>query len=86
MFVLDIIHSVWCAWTCAGLSLTIAVCSVFRTPLGLEGWILRLDTQALAHQSNIIKIQERMIATQQNLIETLTRQLMLEGITPWDAE
>lgn len=83
---LDIIHSVWFVWECARLSLTIAACTVFRTPLSLDAWLRRLDSEAICQQARMIKTQERMIATPQKLIETLMRQLMLEGITSWNDE
>lgn len=84
MWVLEIVGSCWVAWSCAGLFAVIAVCSVFRAPLGLESLMIKLDTQALATQTHIIKTQERMIETQQKLIETMKRQLRMEGINPWE--
>lgn len=86
MWVLEIVRSCWFAWACAGLCLVIAVCSVFREPLGLESLMIKLDTHALANQAHIIKTQERLIETQQKLIETLQNQLRIEGIMPWDDE
>ena len=52
---LEGIHNVWVAWGCVGLFAVIAVCSVFRLPLGLDALIIRLDSQLIATNSQIIK-------------------------------
>ncbi len=91
MWVLEIVHNYWFAWAGAGLSSLIAVCTVFRAPLGLEALMIRLNTQALATQAHIIKTQgrlietqQKLIETQQKLIETREKQLRMEGIMPRD--
>lgn len=81
-----IISSCWFAWSCAAVFAVIALCSIFRSPLGLDALISRLDAQLIYENAKLIKIQERMIETQQKLIETRQKQLRLEGIIPWDDE
>ncbi len=83
MLLLEIVSRGWFAWTCAGLCLVIAACSVFREPLGIEALMLRLNIHALANQAHIIKTQERLIETQKKIIENLTQQLRMTGIIPW---
>ena len=97
-FVYELFECLWFAWGCAGLFLVIALCSVFRSRLGLDALLIRLDTFALSNQAGIIRVQAKLIEAQKRVIadlgddvsharealEGLKSQMRLAGLLPWD--
>ena len=83
-FICGISGNCWVAWGAAGTFLVIALCSIFRTPLGIEGCMLWLMVKTVGLQEVVIRDQAALLENRERLIATLERQLMLEDIIPWN--
>ncbi len=83
-FVCGLAGSLWVAWGSAGMILSAFLLSVFRSRFSLESITLWLMMKAVGIQEGVIRDQQKLIDIKDRLIATRERQMMLEGIIPWE--